>query len=586
MLLYLAIIFIFTAAVGLYVVYRLLLPKPLSGIPYNTESAKRLLGDIPGLMSEMSGRGDFVAWLIEENLKSGSMINQIFLRPFSKPFVVLADHREARDIQMNRTKEFDRTDDILYIFGPLMRSNQLVLKTGPEWKLHRRLVQDTMSPAFLHRVVAPSMYASSLRFIERWKAKAAVANGRPFEAREDISLATLDAAFAFTFGPDFPHQATKPEIEGLDYSCIEYCQSPDEPIKFASPSQEQEVHSILKLVEKVGTVQSSPSPWLKWKLIANSLSFRRCQSTKDACIRREIEKAMERRIHKPSSTDDSWIKNTVELVINREENLARNDGREPDFFSPMILDELYGFLVAGHDTTSTTLDWGVKLLADHPAAQSRLRGSLQATFASALRDDRLPTIHEIIETSVPYLDAVIEEILRVGRTVPIGSRQATQDTVLLGYAIPKDTTVLYLNHGRSYFLPAGEIDESRRSPQSQEEKRNGNAPSWDASDASLFRPERWLKKTSSSSSGKPQKDDDFVFNSQAGPINTFGLGLRGCFGRRLAYVELRIMLVMMIWNLELLRCPAELSGYASKLVHTGKPQQCFVRLNAVKNGEL
>ena len=146
--------------------------------------------------------------------------------------------------------------------------------------------------------------------------------------------------------------------------------------------------------------------------------------------------------------------------------------------------------------------------------------------------------------------------------------------------------MLYLNHGRSYFFPVGEIDESRRSLQSQEEKRKGNAPSWDASDASLFRPERWLKRISDSSSEKPQNDDGFVFNSQAGPINTFGLGLRGCFGRKLAYIELRIMLVMMIWNLELLRCPAELSAYASKLVHTGKPQQCFVRLKAVKNRQV
>lgn len=345
MLSYLAITFILTAPVGLYAVYRLLLPKPLHGIPYNADSANRLVGDIPGLISEISGRGDFVAWLTEGNLKSGSIINQIFLRPFSKPFVVLADHREARDIQMNRTKEFDRTDDILYIFGPLMRSNQIVLKTGPEWKLHRRLVQDTMSPdtmlpAFLHSVVAPSMYASSLRFIKRWKTKAAIANGRLFEAGEDISLATLDAAFAFTFGPEFPHKATNPEIEGLDYSCIEPYQSLDEPIKFTSPSQDQEADSIIKLVEEVERVQSSPSPWLKWKLVAIRLSFKRRQSTKDACIRREIEKAVERRIHKTSVSDESWIKNTVELVVNREENLARKDGREPDFFSPMILDEI------------------------------------------------------------------------------------------------------------------------------------------------------------------------------------------------------------------------------------------------------
>lgn len=222
----------------------------------------------------------------------------------------------------------------------------------------------------------------------------------------------------------------------------------------------------------------------------------------------------------------------------------------------------------------------MKLLTDHPAAQSRLRDSLEFAFADAVKANRLPSAQEIIETSVPYLDAVIEEILRVGRTVPLGSRQATQDTVLLGYAIPKDTIVLYLNHGRSYFLPSGNIEESRRSLQSREEKKRGRTNSWHENGASLFQPERWLER-SEPDSGKLERDDDFVFNSQAGPINTFGMGLRGCFGRRLAYVELRIMLVLMIWNLELLRCPAKLSSYTAKLVHTGKPRQCFIRLKVV-----
>lgn len=340
MLPYAVVMLTFVIIIGLYTAYRMLLPKPLPGIPYNTKSRNRLLGDIPGLLSEMANRGDFVAWLTEENLKSGSIINQVFLRPFSRPFVILADHREARDIQMNRNKEFDRTSDIIDLFGPLMRSNQVVLKTSPEWKLHRRLVQDTMSPAFLHSVAAPSIYASSLRFVDLWKAKSAIADGRPFEAMEDISLATLDAVFAFTFGPDFPHGATQLPVEGLKYSSIESGHSSDRPVVFARSNQDEEVDSMIRLVDEVGKVQSNPWPWLKWKFVANSPSFRRRQRTKDACIRREIEKAIERRIHKAATIGDSWIRNTVEHVINREESLAKNDGRKPDFFSPMILDEV------------------------------------------------------------------------------------------------------------------------------------------------------------------------------------------------------------------------------------------------------
>lgn len=38
------------AAIGLYTLYRAVLPKPLEGIPYNKEAADKLLGDVPEMM--------------------------------------------------------------------------------------------------------------------------------------------------------------------------------------------------------------------------------------------------------------------------------------------------------------------------------------------------------------------------------------------------------------------------------------------------------------------------------------------------------------------------------------------------------
>lgn len=38
------------ALLGLYVLYRAALPKPLPGIPYNKEAAGKLLGDVPEMM--------------------------------------------------------------------------------------------------------------------------------------------------------------------------------------------------------------------------------------------------------------------------------------------------------------------------------------------------------------------------------------------------------------------------------------------------------------------------------------------------------------------------------------------------------
>jgi cytochrome P450 len=47
------------------------------------------------------------------------------------------------------------------------------------------------------------------------------------------------------------------------------------------------------------------------------------------------------------------------LVIERPSRSNRSHDLQT------IRDELFGFLVAGHDTTSTTLCWGVKFLTQH-----------------------------------------------------------------------------------------------------------------------------------------------------------------------------------------------------------------------------
>jgi len=221
----------------------------------------------------------------------------------------------------------------------------------------------------------------------------------------------------------------------------------------------------------------------------------------------------------------------------------------------------------------------VKYLADHPTVQTRLREALVSGFPEAVAKDRLPYAGEIIGPSIPYLDATLEEILRVAPTAAVGTRQATQDTTLLGSPIPKDTIVLYFSQGPGYFLPSRDIDQSRRSPRSLEDEKTGRIKAWNNDDISLFKPERWLVKVKADDS---DAEDRVVFDSQAGPINTFGLGPRSCFGKRLAYVDLKIMLVLLLWNFELLPCGEGLSSYGKKLVLTGKPHQCYARLREVR----
>jgi cytochrome P450 len=201
--------------------------------------------------------------------------------------------------------------------------------------------------------------------------------------------------------------------------------------------------------------------------------------------------------------------------------------------------------------------------------QSKLRSEIRSVLSHAAAEKRIPTVQEITKTTIPYMDAVMEEIIRHSLTEAGVVRTTVVDVEVLGHHIPKGTDVFLMGNGPSIFTPAFQIDDSLRSPSALVAKNI--VGTWNPDDIADFKPERWLV----------EGDGRKVFDAAAGPLLTFGLGPRGCFGRRLAYLELRLVLLLIIWNFELQKCPEGLSGYdaVDKLTHA--PQQCYIRLTNV-----
>jgi cytochrome P450 len=181
----------------------------------------------------------------------------------------------------------------------------------------------------------------------------------------------------------------------------------------------------------------------------------------------------------------------------------------------------------------------------------------------------MPTVQEITDISIPYLDAVLEEIFRLACSLAILDRQATCDTEVLGYHIPKGTIVMMMNRGPSFTEPAF--------PTKQRPFRGSSGAGielkWDAHTLDCFMPERWLE---SNGRGKT------VFNPSAGPTLPFGLGPRSCYGRKLGYLDLRIVFVLLVWQFKLHKCSPELSTYAAVETLTYKPKSCYVKLEILE----
>ncbi|WP_329113584.1 cytochrome P450 [Streptomyces sp. NBC_01353] len=113
--------------------------------------------------------------------------------------------------------------------------------------------------------------------------------------------------------------------------------------------------------------------------------------------------------------------------------LVEAAGTRPEYTDRLIRDELVTLLVAGHETTATTLTWLYLLLDRNPRARE------QALAAGA---DGSPERRQAVQ-------ALVSETLRLYPSAWILPRCAAEDDLLAGYEIEAGTDVLvcpYLTH--------------------------------------------------------------------------------------------------------------------------------------------
>ncbi|XP_030584263.1 cytochrome P450 2J6-like [Archocentrus centrarchus] len=124
----------------------------------------------------------------------------------------------------------------------------------------------------------------------------------------------------------------------------------------------------------------------------------------------------------------------IDAFLIKMENL-----KEPDlgFTETNLVMCSADLFLAGTETTATTLMWALTFLIRHPDVQEKV----QAEIDSVIGQTRQPSMAD--RPNLPYTDAVIHEIQRVGNIVPLNVlRIAAKDTTLDGYYIPKGTSVL------------------------------------------------------------------------------------------------------------------------------------------------
>jgi cytochrome P450 len=109
--------------------------------------------------------------------------------------------------------------------------------------------------------------------------------------------------------------------------------------------------------------------------------------------------------------------------------------RDPRTGERRMSDELITLLLAGHETTASTLGWACHLLDRHPEVLDRL-----AAEAHEVLGERLPVYDDL--RRLTYTTMVVEEVMRLYPPVWILPREAQQDDTVGGFHVPAGSDVL------------------------------------------------------------------------------------------------------------------------------------------------
>ncbi|KAF5230621.1 hypothetical protein FAUST_9712 [Fusarium austroamericanum] len=560
------------ACVLVYFIYQRAYPRPLAGIPYNKHALKRFAGDLPEIQERQKDGASIRPWFLEQAGKHQSAIMQIFLGPFASPAILISDFREASDILMHREADFKRGKKVDVFKGVLPHAHPAMETWDPRFKNTRDLVRDVMTPSFLHSVSAPKVREVSIKLAELWKLKSRFATGRPFDVAENIVEFSFDAILsaATGLGPSGGdvNQQVLHLAEVLKEKPLESSVDIHRPIEVPALDRSTKLKSLVTDEETLW--KGFYMPWPGLYHMVNGLR----PQVKDArrVLRNYINSQITDAI--PRLQTDGKPECALDYVIQREIKAALKEGRAPVLDDPRIRDQIYGYLIAGHDTSAGTLSWIIRRLMANPEEQVKLRSSLRETYRAAWDEKRIPTAQELT-SHAPYLDAFLEEVLRYNCPVVTIMIVARRDTIILGHAVPEDTPVFLNLTGASMSRPSVPVDESLRSKSSKSYKPARE--NWDDMDPEMFYPERWLVE---------DQDGKKSFSASAGPTLAFSAGNRGCWGKRLGYLELRVVLSILIWVFNFEEVPEEIVNWDTYDSLVTAPKECFVRLTEAYSGAI
>ncbi|MFP2928619.1 cytochrome P450 [Pyxidicoccus sp. 3LG] len=337
-----------------------------------------LLGIIPEV------RRDVLGFLMKSARQHGDVVRYRFGPLKTGHLIVHPDG--VRHVLQEHVGNYTK-DHVSYRMIRGIAGNGLLTSQGSFWLRQRRLAQ----PAF-HRqrisAMAEGMTRTTAAMLERWEGPAT--RGEPVVMVEEMMRLTLTIVGEALFGAALGEQA---EVVGRAFNVLS-AQTTD---RFRS----------LRLLPPVLPTRYDHE-------------YRAAGRT----LRDTVMALISERRRSGGGSDD-----LLSMFM-----LAKDEETGESMTDEQLRDEVLTMLVAGHETTATTMSWVWALLEQHPEVEARLHAELDAVLGG-----RLPTAEDV--PRLGYTRMVVEESMRLYPPAYIFSRAVKEDDVIGGYRIPKGSWV-------------------------------------------------------------------------------------------------------------------------------------------------
>ncbi|MGH0130102.1 UNVERIFIED_CONTAM: hypothetical protein FKN15_006163 [Acipenser sinensis] len=279
----------------------------------------------------------------------------------------------------------------------------VIFGKGESWKVMRRFTLSTLRDFGMgKKTIEDRIIEESQRLVEVFQSH----KGKPFDPQIIINSAVSNIICSIMFGDRF------------DYSDTQFL------------NLQRILNGIVSLIVSPKTQLYNMFPFLGF-----FLSDHKKAHTNGTMLQEYF-----RNTYKDckDSVDSNDLRSFIDTFISRQrEEEARNPIKY--FHKDNMAVTAVDLFAAGTETTSTTLRWGLLLMMKYPHIQDKVQEEIE----SVIGRERPPQAED--RKRMPYMDAVLHEIQRVGNVVPMNLlHETTGDTTFRGYRIPKGTPVIPL----------------------------------------------------------------------------------------------------------------------------------------------